>query len=127
VNVLVDTHVYLWWLTSNRRLQRGARELLQDPTTLAHVSAASIWEIAIKLALGRLDVAPGVDFVAEIAANHFTPLSITSVHAWHAGALPRYHDDPFDRLLIAQAQLEGLSIVTHDGAFERYQVNLIPT
>jgi PIN domain nuclease of toxin-antitoxin system len=127
MNVLVDTHVYLWWLTSNRRLKRQARELLQDPTTLVHVSAASIWEIAIKLALGRLDVDTGVDFMAEIAANHFTPLSITPVHAWHAGSLPRYHDDPFDRMLIAQAQLEGLSIVTHDGAFESYQVNLVRT
>jgi PIN domain nuclease of toxin-antitoxin system len=74
-----------------------------------------------------LEVAAGVDFVAEIAANYFTPLSITLVHAWHAGLLPHYHDDPFDRLLIAQAQLEGLSIVTHDGAFESYQVNLIRT
>lgn len=127
MNVLVDTHVYLWWLANNRRLKREARELLRDSTTLVHVSAASIWEIAIKVALGRLEVDAGADFVAEIAANNFTPLSIRPVHAQHAGALPRHHDDPFDRILIAQAQLEGLSIVTHDGAFEKYRVNLIPT
>jgi len=63
----------------------------------------------------------------RIEANHFTPLSISLVHAQHAGPLPRHHDDPFDRMLIAQAQLEGLSIVTHDSAFEAYEVNLIPT
>jgi PIN domain nuclease of toxin-antitoxin system len=118
--------VYLWWLADNRRLKRVARELLRDPSTLVHVSAASIWEIAIKVTLGRLDVDTGVDFVAEIEANHFTPLSISPLHAQHAGALPRHHDDPFDRMLIAQAQLEGLSIITRDKVFEAYQVNLIP-
>lgn len=127
MNVLVDTHVYLWWLTNHRRLKREVRALLRAPTTLVHVSAVTIWEIAIKMALGRLEVEAGVDFVAEIAANHFTPLSITPRQAQHAGALPRHHDDPFDRMLIAQAQLEGLSLVTHDGAFEAYEVHLIST
>jgi len=90
------------------------------------VSAASVWEIAIKVKIGRLDV-EGADLTAEIEENGFVELAITASHAQRAGSLPRHRDDPFDRMLIAQAEVEDLVLVTHDRRLRRYGVEILAT
>jgi PIN domain nuclease of toxin-antitoxin system len=97
---------------------------ISDGETFVAVSAASAWEIAIKKAAGRLE-APD-DLLEAIEANNFDALSISPAHALAAGALPAHHDDPFDRMLIAQARAEGLIVVTVDGRFANYDVDLLP-
>jgi PIN domain nuclease of toxin-antitoxin system len=124
VRLLLDTHVYLWWLSDDDRLSGIAAQAIADPDAVVHVSAASIWECSIKLALGRLAV-NGLDMVSEIAANGFSALSVTATHGWEAGALPSHHRDPFDRMLIAQARCEQLTLVTADAAFADYDVALL--
>jgi PIN domain nuclease of toxin-antitoxin system len=121
VNLLLDTHAFLWWLMGDEGLADDARRSIADPEALVHVSAASLWEIAIKQALGKLTV-DSPDLAAEISGNGFVELPISGRHALAAGALPRHHDDPFDRMLVAQARLEGLVLVTRDGALEAYDV-----
>jgi PIN domain nuclease of toxin-antitoxin system len=120
VNVLLDTHTLLWWLDDNPRLGGPSRAVIRDRQNVVVVSAATAWEIAIKRARGRLD-APD-DLPGAIAAHGFTPLSITVEHGLDAGALPPYHRDPFDRMLVAQARIEGLTIVTADPRIARYDV-----
>jgi len=124
MKVLLDTHAFLWWLGDDPTLSPAAREAIRNPDALVHVSAASIWEIAIKVTLGRLDVQDS-DCAAEIEANGFVDLAITARHAQTAGALPRHHDDPFDRMLIAQAQLENLVLITHDRRLRRYGTPIV--
>jgi len=123
VKILLDTHVYLWWLRDDRKLTRKLAEAIADPAHTVLVSAASVWEAAIKSALGRLDV--DGDLVAEIEANGFVELPVTARHAQLAGALPRHHEDPFDRLLVAQAALEGVRLAAVDPAFRHYDVALV--
>jgi PIN domain nuclease of toxin-antitoxin system len=127
VSLLLDTNALLWWLAGSRRLGRQARSSIGDPHNLVYVSAASAWEIAIKVALGKLDVPPNVAtwLPAELAANRLTPLPIALSHALEVERLPQHHTDPFDRLLIAQAIAEGLTIVTGDAQFQRYNVPLV--
>jgi PIN domain nuclease of toxin-antitoxin system len=112
--------VLLWWLMADRTLARDTHKALADPESAVFVSAASAWEISIKKALGKLE-APD-DLVNQLERHRFEPLSVSVAHALAAAALPRLHDDPFDRMLIAQARLEGLTIVTRDPRFERYGV-----
>jgi len=121
VRLLLDSHVFLWWLGDDSRLSARARTAIADPRSIVHVSAATIWELAIKAALGRID-SGGADLGQEIAANGFVELPISARHATEAGALPRHHDDPFDRMLIAQARIEELVLITRDRAFAAYEV-----
>ena len=116
MNLLLDTHALLWWLVDDTALKAEAREA---------IGAASAWEISIKKALGKLD-APD-DLHAALVANHFQPLPITIVHAISAGQLPRHHDDPFDRMLIAQARAEQLTLVSYDKLFRPYGIPSIWT
>jgi PIN domain nuclease of toxin-antitoxin system len=110
-----------------QRLSQQARALLQDPGNQIFLSAASSWEIAIKYALGKLPLplTPVEYVVSRMETSGTSPLPIQHSHALHAGSLPLHHADPFDRLLIAQAQLEELEILTVDRQFEAYQVNLL--
>ena len=121
MKVLLDSHTYLWWLADGPELSPAARAAVADPANMVLVSAASIWEIEIKRALGQLE-AGSSDLVAEIEANRFGELPVSASHAAAAARLPRHHDDPFDRMLIAQSQVEGLACVTRDPAFEAYGV-----
>jgi PIN domain nuclease of toxin-antitoxin system len=123
VRLLLDTHVLLWWLRDDRRLPARLAKAIAEPGNEVLVSAASVWEASTKAALGKL-VIDG-DLVEEIASNRFTELPITSRHARIAGALPRHHEDPFDRLLVAQTQVEGLRLATLDEAFAAYDVPLV--
>lgn len=125
MNLLLDTHALLWWLADDGRLSPAARAAISDGDNLVAVSAASAWEISIKKALGKLQ-APD-DLAAVIAECDLQPLPITIQHATLAGALPRHHDDPFDRMLVAQAAREGLTVVTAGPAFAAYGVDVLAT
>jgi PIN domain nuclease of toxin-antitoxin system len=124
LRLLLDTHAWLWWLGDDRRLGRRARQVLANPRSEVWVSAASSWEIAIKEALGKLRLQKA-DLEAEISANGFLELPIRTRHALVAGRLAPVHEDPFDRMLVAQAQVEELSVVTSDPVFERYGVTVL--
>jgi PIN domain nuclease of toxin-antitoxin system len=122
--LLLDTHVFLWWRSDDRRLGDAAREAIAH-AELVFVSAASAWEAAIKQALGRLELPDS--FQAGVAESGFERLSVTFPHADRAGALPPHHRDPFDRMLVAQAIEEHLTLVTHDAALAAYDVPILPT
>ena len=124
MRLLLDTHAYLWWLTDDRRLGKAARAAIGSPASVVHVSAATLWEIGIKVAVGRLRVGR-LDVVEAIRENGFEELVVTARHAQSASALPRHHDDPFDRMLVAQAQLEDLKLVTRDEALSAYGVDTL--
>jgi PIN domain nuclease of toxin-antitoxin system len=122
VRLLLDTHALLWWL-ADEGLNAQAREAIADPANFVAVSAASAWEISIKKALGKL-AAPD-DLEQQVQDGGFEALPISLAHGVAAGLLPRHHDDPFDRMLIAQAIAEGLTIVTRDKRFDDYGVALL--
>jgi PIN domain nuclease of toxin-antitoxin system len=122
VRLLLDTNALLWWL-ADEGLTAQARDAIADPENLVAVSAVSAWEISIKKALGKL-AAPD-DLEHQVQAGGFIPLPITIAHGVAAGQLVRHHDDPFDRMLIAQALAEGLTIVTRDKRFSDYNVTLV--
>jgi PIN domain nuclease of toxin-antitoxin system len=124
VRYLLDTHALLWWL-ADEGLTDQAKDAIADPANLVMVSAASAWEISIKKALGKL-IAPD-DIERQVEEGGFTPLAISIRHGLAAGQLPRHHDDPFDRMLIAQAFAEGLTVVTHDKRFSEYDVPTLST
>ena len=123
MRLLLDTHVLLWWLADDPLLGEAAREGISASDSSVFVSAASAWEISIKQALGKLE-APS-DLVRQIEVHRFEPLPITVSHAYAAGALPRHHDDPFDRVLVAQARAEGLILVTRDPRMGLYGVGTL--
>lgn len=124
MRVLLDTHIYLWWLLDSPRLPAAAAEVIAQPSSIVQVSAASIWEAAIKFALGRLDL-DGIDLLAEVPANGFFELAVSGAHGWSAGRLPPHHRDPFDRMLVAQARHEQLTLVTDDELLTRYDVAIL--
>jgi len=127
LKVLVDTHCWLWALARPEALNTEAAALLSDGETEVVFSAASVWEIAIKSALGKLRVSTiDNDSLFDIIEQQpVTRLPILHSHARHVASLPQHHGDPFDRLLIAQAQLENLPIVTADDQFLRYEIEVI--
>lgn len=120
--LLLDTAPLLWWL-AGAPLDPGAAERIANPAALVVVSAASVWEIAIKGHLGKLRF-PG-SAADEARSAGFEHLAITAAHAERAGELALHHRDPFDRMLVAQAELEGLTLVTRDRAFAAYEVTTL--
>jgi PIN domain nuclease of toxin-antitoxin system len=123
VRLLLDTHVLLWWLADDSSLGEEARAGISDPSSSIFVSAATVWEISIKQALSKLE-AP-YDLLRQIELNRFELLSMTVSHAYTAGALPPHHDDPFDRMLVAQAMMEGLILLTRDPRMSLYGVGTL--
>jgi len=121
--LLLDTHVLLWWLTDSPRLPQAFRDSLADPKLPCFVSAATVWEIGIKRAIGKLE-APS-ELIEILAEEGFNDLPITLAHAEAASNLPLHHRDPFDRMLIAQGHIEALTIATLDGHFSQYGVALL--
>ena len=120
--LLLDTHVFLWWRVEPSRLTSEARSRIAT-ADIVFVSAASAWEAGIKISLGRLQVPDTIE--AGVLASGFERLLITFSHAEHAAGLPPHHRDPFDRMLVAQAQAEGLTLVTHDRLLEPYDVEIL--
>ncbi len=127
MRLLLDTHAFLWWIADDPRLSKKACEIIGDGKNQLFLSAASGWEIAIKARLGRLQMPDDLEhFILEqMALNTIENLPIILSHALHVYALPDYHRDPFDRLLISQAQLEGLPILTADPQISQYSVEVI--
>ena len=127
MRVLLDTHAFLWWVLEDPRLSARARSVITAPETDVLVSAVSAWEIAIKAADRRLDLPePAQAYVPDrIVANGFRELHVTVEHAVGVAGLPTINRDPFDRLLVAQAQIEGIPIVSGDPAIARYDVDVI--
>jgi PIN domain nuclease of toxin-antitoxin system len=125
--VLLDTHALLWWLDGDRKLPRRVRDLIGDMDTHVLVSAASVWEITTKARIGKLPGASAVaaDVSSCIAGQGFTALSISVQHAQRAGNLPGPHRDPFDRMLVAQAQAEDLPLVTNERIFDHYGIRRV--
>jgi len=124
VTLLLDTHVVLWWRLDSRRLRSGARRSIAT-ADLVLVSAASGWEVAIKQSLGKLTLAD--PFAEMVKASDFDELTITLRHTDQLATLPDHHSDPFDRMLVAQAQVESITLVTHDRHFEPYDIPVIWT
>ena len=121
--MLLDTHALLWALESPGVLVAPAREAIANPRNAVYVSAASVWEVAIKRALNKLRVPPNL--IESIGTVGFSELPITAFHAEQAGSLPLLHRDPFDRMLVAQAQAEGLILVTRDANISRYGIRTL--
>ena len=124
MKLLLDTHAALWWQSEDARLGREARRAIAT-ADMVWVSSASGWEAAIKVVNGRLRLRE--PFGVMMLADDFTELPVTLKHAEEFERLPRHHRDPFDRLLVAQARVEGATIVTHDRAFEPYGTQVIWT
>lgn len=127
MNLLLDTQTLLWWREGHRKLGARARATIEKHATAVHVSAASAWEMAIKSRGGRLRLRQPLDvwLPAALESSGFEMLSVTVGHAMAVANLPDHHADPFDRLLIVQAQLEDLTIMTSDAAFADYDVKLL--
>jgi len=127
VRALLDTHALLWWLSDDPALSKPARKFIAETKNTAVVSAASAWEIATKVRLGKLATAAelAADFVGFVEREGFELLPISPDHAIRAGLLPGPHKDPFDRMLIAQAQAEGVPVVTNERVFDAYGIRRI--
>ena len=127
MRLLLDTHAFLWWLAGHRSLSAQARAVIDDADAEVFVSAASAWEISTKFHIGKLPEAEFVvaDVLASIAGEGFRPLAVTVHHAQRAGALGGSHRDPFDRMLIAQALVDDLALVSNEAIFDMYGVRRV--
>lgn len=127
MKLLLDTHAFLWWCADDARISRAAAEAIADGANRVYVSAASGWEIAIKARLGKLELPqePTTFMRAMLARHAFDVLPITLRHALMDHALPAHHNDPFDRLVVAQAMAEDLVLVSDDHQIRRYDARLL--
>jgi PIN domain nuclease of toxin-antitoxin system len=127
MHVLLDTHALLWWLSDDPALTKSARKAIGETRNTVYVSAASAWEIATKVRLGKLPTAVDLasDFAGVLDRERFQTLPISAEHAVRAGLLPGSHKDPFDRMLIAQAQTENMPIVSNETLFDSYGLRRI--
>ena len=123
MNLLLDTHVLLWWLSDHPNLSQRAKTVITNGQNLVFVSAAVIWKIQIKHVLGKIKIPSNFRKVLE--QQEFELLDITVEHAYAVADLPLHHRDPFDRMLVAQAKLEGMTIVTRDNHIKKYKIPLI--
>ena len=122
MNLLLDTHIVLWWLSDDTRLTARARKEIET-SDLAFVSAATAWEIGIKSSLKKLEFRGELE--EQLALNDFRPLPVSMTHAVASGRLPRHHNDPFDRMLVAQATIEGLTLLTVDKRLKAYAARVM--
>jgi PIN domain nuclease of toxin-antitoxin system len=127
MRALLDTHAFLWWVTDDSQLSSTARSIIIDPNNLLFLSAASAWEIVIKVRLGKLILPePPESYIpSRLTINRFESLPITIVHALQVTNLPNLHKDPFDRIIIAQSQVEKMPIVTADTQIVQYPIDAI--
>lgn len=127
MRALLDTHAFVWWVTDDSRLSSTARSIIVDPGNMLFVSAASAWEIVIKVRLGKLSLpeVPELYIPSRLEINRFESLAIQIIHALQVTNLPDLHRDPFDRILIAQSQVEKMPIVTVDKLIAQYPIDVI--
>jgi PIN domain nuclease of toxin-antitoxin system len=127
MRLLLDTHTFLWWNTEDPQLSSRVRELIGDGQNEVFLSAASVWEISVKAARGKLILPePPAQYIPNrMGLYQFQPLPVQIVHAVRVYDLPRHHDDPFDRLLIAQSQVESIPLVTVDTDIRKYELEVI--
>lgn len=123
MNLLLDTHTLIWALENSPKLCKAAKDAIIDGRNIVFVSAATVWEISIKRTLGKLEAPDNI--LNEIDIHRFTLLDMTALHADAAGRLPNIHADPFDRMLIAQAQLENMVLITRDQHIPKYNVKCL--
>lgn len=123
MNFLLDTHILLWWLEDEPRLSASVSSAIRNPNNFIFVSAATVWEMSIKQSLGKLEMPDNLLEVLKI--NEFEVLPITAEHSLKVGTLANHHKDPFDRMLIAQAISEGLTLISEDDKFQLYDVPLL--
>jgi len=122
LRLLLDAHILLWWLSMSPRLSKSARTAISECREV-YISAATVWEIAIKIAARKLEFHG--DLEEQLAVNSFFPLPITTIHALLAAKLPRHHSDLFDRMLVAQASFESLTLVTADPQLAAYGIPIL--
>ncbi|MDX2278853.1 MAG: type II toxin-antitoxin system VapC family toxin [Saprospiraceae bacterium] len=126
MDFLLDTHTLIWFLEGDNNLSKVVIDLLEDPQKQKHVSIVSIWEIAIKINIGKLEIKTALDQLPDfLLVNDFELLPLTIEHCLFYQKLPLHHRDPFDRLLIAQAAIENLTVLTKDSHFEAYSVPIL--
>jgi PIN domain nuclease of toxin-antitoxin system len=125
MKLLLDTHTFLWFITGNSRLSSDARSLIEDTANDKFVSIVSLWEIALKFSLGKLNLTDDFDvlFPNQLRINGFEELAIETKHFYEIVKMPFHHRDPFDRLIIAQAISEKMSVISIDTAFDDYSVS----
>lgn len=123
MRVLLDTHVLLWSIDDPDRIGREAQRAFRTEVTQVVVSVVNLWEVAIKRRLGHLDAPENLPQVVADLGHQI--LDVGAEHAWHVRTLPLHHGDPFDRLLVAQAQIEDIPLITHDRVLERYDIRVI--
>jgi len=128
MSYLIDTHILLWWLFNDSKLDTTYRDIIRNPDHRIFVSSASAWEIATKYRIGKLPEAKQLveQYSQILHQSKFIELAITSAHALRAGSLPIAHRDPFDRMIMAQAELESLPLITYDKAFQTGLIQVIP-
>lgn len=128
MSYIIDTHIFLWWLFDDQKLDTTCRDIIRNPAHRIFFSSASAWEIATKYRIGKLPEAKQlVEQYSQILHQaKFIELAITSAHALRAGSLPIDHRDPFDRMIMAQAELESLPVITYDKAFQTGLIQVIP-
>lgn len=129
ISYLIDTHILLWWVFNEPKLNRECREIISNPAHKILVSSASAWEISTKYRLGKLPEAKELleKYQQILYQAKFIELTINTTHALRAGSLPINHRDPFDRMLMAQAEIENLPIITYDDAFHTGLIQVIPS
>ena len=123
MNVLLDTHIVLWWLNDDSKLIDTHKEIITNTDNLCYVSAVTIWEISIKSKLGKLKISN--NYIDELKKEGFLELQISWIHSNQVTKLPPIHTDPFDRLLIAQTQIEKLILLTVDDYIKKYEVKIL--
>jgi len=123
MNVLLDTHILIWALENNPTLSENARNAITAGRNMVFVSSVSVWEISIKKSIGKLKVPDNL--LEELLSHRFSLLDINAEHAQLAGALPLIHKDPFDRMLVAQAKIEKLTLISVDPHIAQYEVKLL--
>lgn len=128
VNYLIDTHVLLWWLFNDSKLTAECQDIIRNPDHRIFVSSVSAWEIATKYRIGKLPEAKQIveEYSQILQQEKFIELSVTSAHALRAGSLSISHRDPFDRMIMAQAELENFPVITYDPAFQTGLIQVIP-
>ena len=124
---LIDTHILLWWIFDDPKLSQNIREIIENPSNKIIVSSASAWEIATKYRIGKLPEAKELieDYDNILKKARFTTMSITTAHSLRAGSLPIQHRDPFDRMIMAQSELEKIPVITYDPAFKTELIEVI--